>query len=220
MRLIAGVLAFCLLAATPGSADMVMLLTGDSFRGTFANRDVVREQTSAQAQISLLPEDSEELLRFELDQIDYLVFEDGGQREVIDLSSLKSGRLAADAQQWSPAYAEFRESLEPEPEPKAKAGKKGIPLIIVGAMTAGAGALIKFGDEKVTVTEDSIDYQENSYNALNYSLMIGGGAMLVIGIAIQVSESSSSPNDHAMLTLEPCVTPLSCAPGLGVSLHF
>ena len=218
MRLIAGVMAFCLLAATPGSADMVMLLTGESFTGTFANRDVVREQTAAQAQISLLPDDSDELLRFELDQIDYLLFEDGTEREVIELSSLKPGRSAADAQQWPPAYRKFRESLEPEP--KAKPGKKGIPLIIVGAMTAGAGALIKFGDEKVTVTEDSIDYQENSYNALNYSLMIGGGAMLVIGIAIQVSESSSSPNDHAMLRVEPCVTPLSYAPGLGISLYF
>ena len=218
MRLIAGVMAFCLLAATPGSADMVMLLTGESFTGSFANRDVVRERTAAQAHISLLPDDSDELLRFELDQIDYLIFEDGEEREVIDLSSLKSEGSPAGAQQWSPAYREFRERLEPGPKPEP--GKKGIPLIIVGAMTAGAGALIKFGDEKVTVTEDSIDYQENSYNALNYSLMIGGGAMLVIGIAIQVSESSSSPNDHAMLTVEPCVTPLSYAPGLGISLHF
>lgn len=218
MRFLGGILAFCLLVATPGSADMVMLLTGESLRGTFANRDTVREQPAAQAHISLLPEDSDELLRFELDEIDYLVFEDQGKREVIELSSLRSKPTLADSQQWTPEYREFRESLEPEP--KAKAGKKGIPLIIVGAMTAGAGALIKFGDEKVTVTEDSIDYQENSYNALNYSLMIGGGAMLVIGIAIQVSESSSSPNDHAMLTLEPCVTPLSCAPAVGVALNF
>ena len=216
MRLVAGVLAFCLLAATPGSADMVMLVTGESFTGTFANRDVVREQTAAQTQISLLPEDSDELLRFDLDQIDYLVFEDGGEREVVDLSSLKSERSPGAAQQWSPRYREFREKLEPEPE----RGKKGIPFIIVGLLTGGVGALIKFGDEKVTVTEDSIDYQESSYNALNYCLMVGGGAMFVIGVAIQASDSSPSGSNHAMLKVESCVTPLSRMPGVGVSLSF
>ena len=216
MRFLGGILAFCLLVATPGSADMVMLLTGESFAGTFANREVVRERTAEQAYVSLLPDDSDELLRFELDQIDYLVFEDGGEREVIDLSSLKSGRSLADAQQWTPAYREFRETIEPKPE----SGKKGIPLIIVGLLTGGAGALIKFGDEKVTVTENSIDYQESSYNAVNYCLMVGGGAMFVIGVAIQASDSSPSGSNHAMLTVESCVTPLSRAPGVGVSLTF
>ena len=217
MRLIAGVMAFCLLAATPGSADMLMLVTGESFTGRFANRNVVRDRPAAQAHISLLLADSdEELLRFELGQIDYLVFEDGEEREVVDLSSLKPGRPPGAAQRGSPEYRRFRESLEPKPE----RSKKGIALIAGGLMTGAFGALIKFGDEKLTITEGSMDHQESSYNALNYFLMVGGGAMCVIGITIQVSDSTPSASNHAMLTVESCVTPLSRMPGVGVSLSF
>jgi len=220
MRLIAGVLAFCLLAASPGSADMVMLLTGEPLRGTFANRDALREQPAAQAHISLLPEDTDELLRFELDEIDYLVFEDQGKREVIELSSLRSTPTLADSQQWTPEYRDFRESLKTKLEPETKPTKKGIPLMVIGVATGGLGALVKFGGEKVIATEGSIEHQEDSYNAMNYSLMLVGGALLVTGIAIQVADSSSSPVDHAMLTVQPRLAPFSGAPAVGVALNF
>jgi hypothetical protein len=64
--------------------------------------------------------------------------------------------------------------------------------MIVGAGTAAVGALVKFGDEKVTVTSSGVDYDAKSYNLLNYTLMVFGGVIFIAGLASFAGAKSSS----------------------------
>jgi hypothetical protein len=65
-----------------------------------------------------------------------------------------------------------------------------------------AGALVKFGDAKATVTESSIDVDDNSYNGVNYGMMIAGGIMFVTGIMIASHHGTDAESRGAYLQID------------------
>ena len=187
-------LLLCFAIATSSQADSVVLRSGEDYTGVLLNREALRRNPGAQSRISIYLEDSAKLLQFSPAQIHHLVFEDDGVQEVVSLSVV-------------------------EPEPSRLGTRSSTSLMLCGFGASVFGALVKFGGEKVTVTEDSVIYEEKSYNAANYVFMAAGGAMVVLGIVMQMS-SSGGGSTHALLTVEPSVAPLSRAPGVACRLRF
>jgi hypothetical protein len=169
-------------------ADRIVLRSGESVEGTVANREIVAQQPLEQENIAILVESTDggsELSRFVVADIDYIVLEDDESERVIDFSSLGKTPMSeptSSAPEVMPShYSRYDEDTG-----------TGHLLIGLGAVSAGVGALVKFGGERVTVTNSQIDYDEKTYNGLNYALIIGGVALAVIGIVSIGNEKSES----------------------------
>ena len=164
-----------LLLGQPAAADVLALKTGVKHNGTIANREELRSRPSEAQAVGLLREDSGELLRFAVDDVDYVVLQEQDRQVVIDFSSLTRGRP-------QPAAV----ALLPQDSPSS-----GAAGYILGGLALGAlGALVKFGGAKATITESSISADEKSYNGVNYALMGLGGVLVLVGLA---KDSSTPP---------------------------
>lgn len=164
-----GLVSLLLLIAHPATADVVVLRTGEKYSGVIANREAVLKSPTSQRQVAILLEGSEDLMRFDAELIEYLLLEDDGERTVIDMTT---------AQQ--PPVVSARPIVS-----EAGDGGGGVELMVCGLLLGATGLLVKFGDEKATVTNTSIDYDEKSYNELNYLMMGLGGVMFVIGAGME-----------------------------------
>jgi len=242
-------------------ADVVVLRNGDRYTGTLANREQVRANPRAADTIAILPSDSEELQRFPVGEIAYLILEDSDRQEVLDLLGSPTGgaipaltrrpvsgdedieirlhtgkvvrgqvvrttadSLVIDRGRWGSffggrtvsvarsdvwgirlvgdyefhtlpadtALADLHSSLAIV-EPAARHGNYGVPVVLLGTLAAGVGALVKFGGPKCTVTQTSVDCDEKSYDIANYAL-IGAGALLIV-LGIVSAEGASSRAD-------------------------
>ena len=204
-----------MLIASLALADKVMLHTGELLTGTLANRDAVRAAPLAQPHFSLLMDGSTDLKRLEPQDIDYIVLEDEDGQQVVDLSSLSNAPLLfADPNDIASGPAPVGELPTPE-----SYGMGGLPLILVGGTMAAIGGIVKFGDEKYTITAEGIGYQEESYNAFNYVLMAVGGAVAIAGTILDSTEPSSG-SQHSLLTISPQTGSMSRAPVVGFRLKF
>jgi len=140
----------------------------------------------AQRHFSLLVPGSDELLRISPQDIDYIVFIDGDNQHVVDLSALHSEPLMTGRQGVQIAKPIPGQEILTTGVPQ----KGGVPLVVGGLALAAVGVLVKFGGAKATVTEDSVDYNDKSYNEINYGLMAAGGAMAIGGFVIEAGEQA------------------------------
>ena len=178
------IVCLCVIAvfmAQPILADVLQTRTGEKFVGTLANREQVRNDPRSSRTIGMLLSDSGELLRFRVEDVDYVVLQDGDRDQVIDLLSAPG----SDPLTGSQYRAKHRDDYT------------GVVLIVVGAAIAAFGALDKFGGPKCTVDESSIDCDEESYDTLNYALMGVGGLLVVVGI---VQSSNPNPQHSGVLS--------------------
>jgi hypothetical protein len=184
--IVAGLLSGALLAQ-PAIADIIRLRDGLEHEGTLANRDELLRQPRAFDVISILvasPDDPSQvrMVRVPAADIEYLVFENGNDRTVIDLYSLVD----------APSQPSGSGSAMTSEEEIASAKRGGAVLMLLGAVAFGVGVGKKFGEEQLVVSQDLTYEIENSYNAVNYVLMIGGGAMFIGGIAVIASANSKA----------------------------
>jgi len=188
-RSVATALMVCLLVH-PAFCDEIVLLNGERVSGDIADREGVAANPLDRDLISILDEDrsiAEDLKRYPLFEIDYIVLEDESGRRVLDIAGSKA---ETKTQPIGPAPTRGTRDRDREGE--------GIALTILGLGCAGLGALVKFGDEKLTVTEHDIDYDEKSYNATNYVLIVGGGTIALAGIIILAGNSTDSGSTIGM----------------------
>jgi hypothetical protein len=182
-----------LLLAQPLFADVVVLKSGEKYAGTVANRDQVRTDPRASRSIGILVTSSSELQRFAVDDVEYIILEDRDGDQVIDL-------LAA-APRTSPASVVVPARIH-------RGGDTAV-LAVLGSVALGAGALVKFGGPKCSVTQSSVDCDKKSYNALNYTLMGFGGFLLLMAIVQgssstdYIPEQSSGDSTHPIIALRP-----------------
>lgn len=175
IRRVVACVAALLLFIQPAAADVLVLLDGQRHVGVIANRDAVRETPHRQSRIAILISDSDELLRFQTAEIDHIVFEEDGESYVIDMTE-------------QPPPTKY--TTPPRPVQTADTDT-GVALMLSGAAIGLLGALVKFGDEKATITESSIDYDEKSYNGLNYAMMGLGGVMFILGASTSLGPASA-----------------------------
>jgi len=171
-RLLISLIALHLLVH-PAFADIVMLRDGQRHVGVVANRGDVRAHPQEHLYVSILPKDSTEPLRFPLEDIEYVVFQDGEDQQIVDFKALTARS----------DLAHKRATVAGVAGVDTKGG--GFGIIAAGLAAAGIGIFVKFGEEQATSGSSSFGRSEKSYNALNYALM-GLGAMLVaLGTAKQ-----------------------------------
>lgn len=165
-------------------ADRIVLRDGRAVDGTIANREQVELEPLGQESIGILVEGTAgitDLLRFPIGEIEYVVLEDSSGKRVFDVAALEKRGLG------SPVLGSDKLRVR-----ASRHRDNGVALFVVGAVCVGVGALIKFGGEKLEVTESSVDYDEKSYNTANYVLMGGGALLAVIGISMIASTPSTA----------------------------
>jgi hypothetical protein len=212
-RLAAFAVIITLALAVASQADSVVLRSGEVHTGRVVNRDEVRRSPDSQSHISIYSQGTSTPLRFSLSQVHHLVFEDDGYQEVVDVKWVEPEPPDKEVPSSRRTLRRYQRTSELTPR------RRGMPLIVCGLGTTALGALVKFGGEKAVVTEHSATYDENSYNAANYILVVAGGAMVVAGIVIW-SQPDGGGSSHAELSLEPSATPLSRAPAVACWLRF
>lgn len=181
-------LLLCLLPQV-ALGDRIVLRNGQKIDGTIANRDEIERDLSGQDVIAILVEDSlgaSELRRVQLFEIEYLVLEDAQGKRVLDVASL--------VHKTSPEASVTQQDLG-----RGWVGRDwgrrrdtGMMLMVGGGFLGGVGALVKFGPEKVEITESDVKYHEKTYNAANYILMGAGALLAVVGISLIVSDIEGS----------------------------
>jgi hypothetical protein len=215
LTVVSGVMILALILAQSAHADKIVLKSGESVEGTLANREAVLASPQLQTQFSLLRSGSEELVRFAAEEVDYLVLEGEGDPVVIDLAS-----LSADLGSIQSSTDDLDEIRSSQTSAVVETRKiSGKPLIFFGAAMAAVGAVVKFGDEKLTATSSGVDFDEKSYNKANYALMAGGGILFVSGLVIESSKSRDAGQNGELARLPGQQVGWS-GPTVGLRLRF
>jgi len=186
LRWVACLILVVLLIPAAVGADIVVLRDGTTIEGTVANRESVYGAPRNVQVISILLGDGTQLRRIAVADVSHVVLIDGDAKRVVDFAQSTLGA----------PIDTIRQTQEPLVELAAQDKEKkdgGIALILLGGCVGGFGAIVKLGGEKATITETSIDYDEHSYNALNYILMAGGAVAVIAGIAM-LSSGNSRPH--------------------------
>jgi hypothetical protein len=158
-------------------ADVVVLRDGKRHVGAVANREELRARPSVYSRISILLEESGELMRIDVNRVEYVILEDDGRKEVIDFYTA------------SPSEEANPPEVHSEPIVLHSSAGTSTVLMMTGAAVASVGALIKFGEERVTISSQDVDYSDETYNALNYVMIVGGAALIMAGILVRTSEA-------------------------------
>jgi hypothetical protein len=155
--------------------------------------------------VSLLSGD-DNLKRFQVSAIDYVVLEAESGDKVIDFSQLAQFDRRPIAHQF-----EHRDSRKRQ---------VGTLMVGFGAAALIVGTLVKFGGPKATVTESGIDVDDDSYNVTNYALMIAGGILVVGGVftLVDSDDEDSDKKGGGMWDLEASL--LEARLSVGYSKHF
>jgi hypothetical protein len=175
-----------LLLAEPALADIVMLRDGDKFVGTVVGRDEVMADPSSFKTISLIPDGSEDIVRFASEDIEYILFQND------------AGGLLVE-------FAEPTQAGQQETTMMAtgSVGSKGGAawMIAAGFALLGVGVFVKFGDEPNTSASGSRTSTEKSYNAMNYAWIGLGSALIAAGVLRHMagSQAGYSPADNLMI---------------------
>ena len=192
LRFISVVLLLCLVPQLL-LADQIVLRSGDTVVGNVANREEVEDDPLALEAIGILvtTDGKSHLLRFPLDDIEYVVLERGGEQRVIDIVGLR-GRQTG------------RSMLSEAALRKSDSRRQAIGggLLAGGAALAAFGAVKKFGEEEAKITASGVDV-ERTYNSLNYALMIGGGVVALLGLVMITTAERYPPPSRGSLNLKP-----------------
>jgi hypothetical protein len=173
-----------ILISHPAVADIIKMRNGIEHHGTIANREDVRRRPKAFEVISILVESVDaptevNLVRAPVVDIEFLVFEDGEDRTVIDLDNLLENSTRMQPTSTSPQRLDHH-------KPSAKAA--GAVLVVLGGGMLIVGTAVKFGEETLVISQDTVEIKK-THNGLNYTLMIGGGIMIIAGVGAIASAS-------------------------------
>ncbi len=194
--LLLGLLMFL---ATSASADVIILRTGTQVTGTVANREQVATSPESFSSVGVLTVDEtgeRKLLQVPVQNINYILLEDVPGTRVVQFVGRQ--RVAGQPQTARP------EPLNP------------VAIVLCGSVLCAFGALVKLGDEKLTVTNSSVKYNEKTYNGLNYALMIGGGLLATIGLMSLTDSTGKDRANGPVLALDNYTR----APQLGYRVRF
>jgi hypothetical protein len=144
-----------------------MLRDGLKFVGTVVGRDEVRSDPLAYEWISLLPDGSDELMRFPVEDVEYILFQNGADGVLVEFP--KEYELHQPGSTVMVA---------------GKADSKGGAAWMIGAGIAlvGVGIFIKFGNEQNPTASGLSDSHEKSHNSMNYAWIGLGSALITAGI--------------------------------------
>jgi|GEM_PF-1890025 len=199
--LVLAILCLINIYVTPVLADVIVLRTGSELRGTIANKEQVASYPEDFSQISILIESEDQESSFqsiETADIHYIVLEDGTEKRVIEFKK-SSPVPKAPKSTSTPSSSLYPTQRPPTKKYESSHVTDGILLSALGGGVALVGILVKFGEEKVTITESSIDYDEETYNGINYAMMIGGGVLFIGGIFL--ASSGGSPTNVSGVNL-------------------
>ena len=198
--------ALCLLAIAlliPESvlADIVALKNGTRLQGVVANRELIATNPQQVDHVAILIDDTQEYKTILAADIDFVLLVDGEQRRLIEFTPVIQTPLA-------PAPSAKPETLESD-----KKGA-GIGALVFGSGLAVFGALVKFGGEKVIMTDSELTYEEHTYNTANYVVIVGGAILAVVGIAlIAAGPEKADDTKNAFLELREEETRVGIAVG-------
>lgn len=182
-------LAIGLLVPQMVFADMIALRDGTRLEGIVANRELVASNPTTFEYVSILIGGDGELRRILVADIEYVLLVDGEQERLVDFTS--AGAKSA------PTSGTASEAIS-----ERSSTTTGVGLMAFGGAALAVGALVKFGGPKATVTETDLDYEQDSYNAANYVMMVAGGALFVAGFALLIgSLETPSETKNAFLDL-------------------
>ncbi len=201
IRVRACVLSLLLLAAA-ASADLVVLNDGTHVDGRVANREWSRDGLLS-ASIIAIRDEAGEWQQFGPRQILCVILIDGDSHEVIEFSQRTGGGVA----NRGAAMAEVSFGRDHRSSTR--------DFLILGGFLSGAiGAGKKFGGPKVEITEEGLDVEKESYNGLNYAMMVAGAGMILAGILMEPG------GDEIPVSVTPAASPLTDAPALVCSVRF
>lgn len=176
MRAVLAALLATLVLAESAGADVVVLKDQRRFAGTLANRDEFA-RSPGRSPVALLPADSASLVRFQRSEISHVILEDGVSTRVFDLTTpplpapaalpLPASRISS-VDSWNSTGAPRGGSLR----------AAGTGLCIAGVAALTLGLAVKFGEFTF------LSSHESYYNGANYACMGGGGAMMMVGVAL------------------------------------
>jgi len=161
-------LCISLLLTECALADVVVLRDGRRLEGTLANRDVVQHEPAAFHYISFLVDSqsgSPSLQSYPVAEVEYVLLQDGDAVAVIDFHQ---AALQGKPMDYGTITRKKKHDIEGA-------------LLIIGGLTVGIiGAAVPFGDDEVRFSHSGTRVGE-TYNALNYSMMVGGAVLVMIG---------------------------------------
>lgn len=166
-----------LLAPATTLADVLILKSGDSVHGHFANRQLLHTDPFAlkSATIDVGTPESSDFQNYAFTDIQYLVFEgDNGERDVIDLWSVKGAPVPRQATNagWPPAY---------QTEISAEHNRSGSAVMMLAGVAAIAtGAAYKFGEKDSYNDLNQLETRKE-YNNVNWIMVGSGLGLLVFG---------------------------------------
>jgi hypothetical protein len=191
-----------------GLADVVVLRNQKQYRGTIANRDAFSKNPATLDIVSVLPSDaagdSTDILRIAAADIEYVILEDGADKRVFDMRTLRSTPPMA-------SETALRTSGQVLSHGTSTNANRTVGAVLgaTGIIAAGIGLAFKFGGPKLTGTGSSLQLVDESYNGANYALFVCGLAMSITGVVV-----ASIPSDGAIALNRPQTT------YLGASIHF
>lgn len=168
------VLAAAILVGMPmqALADVLVTLQGDRIKGVLANREAILDVGTLPPTVGMLVGEGDDasFLRFARDEVDYVIVTVDGEDRVFDGRTSRKGT----SQEIGAGSSASRGNTNPA------AG----PLLVVAGLGIGAlSALNPQGGPKVTVTENDADFDEETYDAINYVGFGLGAALLIAGMA-------------------------------------
>jgi hypothetical protein len=200
------IIPVCLLVASmlasSAFADTVVLKSGERYSGSVSNKRILHLNPLSLAKITITdgngPNGRFDMISFDARQVEKIIVESEGARNVINLEELRQQDYEA---------SKPRDDFAPEPDDAAGEvlqvdgdeenpwGVGGAPeddiwrrethteigkvMLATGVLSLGIGAIVKFGkDENVPEGNEP----DKEYNGFNYVLIVGGAALAAAGL--------------------------------------
>ena len=189
-RVVAFTLVLGQLLVVPASADTVVLLSGERYEGTLANRELVVSDPGGRSTVALLMSGEERLLRFRIEEIDHVVVVDGIASQVIDFVDICTSVIN-------------RVAVAHAAPPERSAS--GVPSIVVGVLIGGTGAFMKRGE---------------TYASVNYVMMGSGVLLVVLGIVSELVRPRYADSQRMRVGLGPSFSPSGDAMAVALQWEF
>ena len=201
-------------------ADVVFLKDGKRYDGTIANREQLKANPNAHHHISILVSESGIFKRIDVEDVDYIILNEASGRVVIDISSVTPAPPSPPSASSASSPPPPRPPSPATPRVSTKNSNESTVLLVGGAAILVLGIAKKFGDAEATISENSIEYSEKTYNSANHLMWVVGGIMIFAGlIGLSRTTSSVSYNSEQFsLGLQPTSNFGSTC--LGIKLRF
>jgi len=174
------------------SADSVVLKSGRTFSGEIASAELILSGGEWPQLIALI-DGSGEVMEFLRTEIECLVLEE-----------LDGSRIVRPGTSWR--------------SERSRGVSTGTVLIGTGFVAGFVAMIVPFGGEEIVPVLGGRSIVAKDYNALNYVLLVGGGAAVVVGSIMNEREREEAVSSAPRI--EPAVSPISGDPGLMCCLRF